>query len=868
MHKHMMRGILAGGCMVSCSVLAQDGNFPWQEYSRLVEQGREIAKLDVNSLFGDKVDLYSGTLSFSATDVSITGNNAMPVAITRKLTIYDRRGYGGAVRGPFADWGIDIPNVNGVFSTTWHDNRCSVAVPPSLFAGRVNPDEYWAGNHADLAGGGEMLQADSTRPKPATGGTYTWITEGDTYFSCLPSIKNGTGQGFLAVDKEGNKYWLDHMAQYAEPMYRSTNRGLSPATMGFVRRKNVLYASRVEDRFGNWVAYSYDNAYDQPVRLTGIASNDGRHLTLQYNTSGYVASVSDGVRTWHYQYMGNALTAVVLPDGSRWSLSLSALTNAVLMKSNDPNDMRTCFTPDEAFSGDVSGSMTHPSGATATFIAGPESVGRSNVPGLCRNYQLPSTPGNDTRDDYPVFPIQWVSLIAKSKQVQGPGLATMQWTYDFGSAWSWQYPPGTTEPVCRSVTCADPVCLSDSCAGQRTMIVSGPGDMWDRYTFGNSYRYNEGKLLKHESGSGSSTILRSTTHTYNYATNGQPYAAKIGSSPQPRGAGFVSEYLRPLVKTDTVQDAALFTWEVDTGCASPGIRCLDAFARPIRVVRTGNTAGGGTSGPTVPPASAPALTAPVSSNTGSYALNWTTVSLATRYELQAQLGSGSWNAIQIGPELAASVDSNPNGAWNYRVRACNVNGCSGWSPTKTVVVTLPPALPVLTTPATNTTGAYTVSWTTIPESTRYALEQRKDGGAWSTIHDGVGTSSVLDWQMSGTYDYRVRACNVSSCGTHSAVSSTVVTLASLAEPTLTAPSSIAQDRPFIVSWTAVSGVTSYVLARSFAGGGYSEVYLGTSTSVSQMLSMTGGHAYRVKACNASGCGPGSPLRYVNVTVGP
>ncbi|MCD9007782.1 hypothetical protein LDO31_16400 [Luteimonas sp. XNQY3] len=855
-------------CACTAPAFAQDGNLPWQEYSRLVEQGREIAILDVNSMFGDRVDLYSGALSFSTTDVSIPGNNALPVAVTRKLDIHDRKKYGtGGRKRAFADWDIDIPNVSGVFGPTWHDNRCSQAAPPNVQV-RVTADEYWAGNHADLPGGGEMLR-DSNRPTPTTGGPYLWITEGDTYFSCLSSIVNGTGQGFLAIDTNGNKYWLNHMAQYGEPNYISVDRQASPERVVVSRRKNVLYATRVEDRFGNWVTYTYSNAADQPLRLTAISSSDSRSLTFQYNASGYVASISDGVRAWTYQYTGHNLTGVLLPDGSNWNLNLSGLSNAVIQMSNDPNDMRSCFSLDDVLSGDVSGSMMHPSGATATFVVAPYDVGRTNVPGICRNYQLPGSPGSDTRDDYPVFPVRWVSLVAKSKQVQGAGIAPMQWTYGLSSWWSWQYPHGATQPICSTGTCADPVCLSDGCAGNRTMVVNGPDGAWNRYTFGNSYRYNEGKLLRHEQGTSHLDVLRTVIHTYNYATSGQPYAAKIGSSPQQRGAGFTSEYPRPLVKTETVQDGGLFLWEVAKGCTASGVYCLDVLARPTRVIRTGNVTGGGSGGPATPPLTAPVLTAPATNNTGSYAISWTSVALASAYELREQLGSGSWNVVHIGSGTSAAISGNGSGSWNYQVRGCNGAGCGPWSATRTAVVTLSPSgVPVVTAPTANTTGSYTVSWTAVPGANRYELDQRRNAGAWSKVHDGAGTVKALGGQASGTYDYRARACNAGGCGADSALSSTVITLAALGAPTLTAPSSVSQDRRFTVSWTAISGATSYVLELNFNGGGYTQVYSGAATSASQTLSEMGGYLYRVRACNASGCGPSSPEKPVTVTLGP
>lgn len=81
-------------CAFPASVVAQNGKLPWQKYARLIEEGRQIAPLDVNSAFGDKVDLYSGALSFSATDISIPGNSSLSVALSRKLDIHDRDKYG------------------------------------------------------------------------------------------------------------------------------------------------------------------------------------------------------------------------------------------------------------------------------------------------------------------------------------------------------------------------------------------------------------------------------------------------------------------------------------------------------------------------------------------------------------------------------------------------------------------------------------------------------------------------------------------------------------------------------------------------------------------------------------------------------
>ena len=562
-----IRSIVLVGALVWC--VPSQAKLPWDEYHRLVEKWRTVAPLKSDEVFGDQVDLYSGALSFSATDVSVPGNNALPVSIKRTLAIDDNDEY-GVQDSAFADWDIDIPSVSGVFAPDWHANRCSRPAPPTLNS-RVNADEYWAGNHANLPGGGEMLVADVQRPKPSTG-QYTWLTKGNTYFSCLPTIANGSGEGFLAITEDGTRYWLNHMAQYFEPDYTDVDAYSWPTQFNVFRRKNVLYATRVEDRFGNWVSYTYSNAANQPVRLTQINSSDGRSISLQYNSLGYVASVTQGGRVWSYQYTNRHLSQVTLPDGSRWVLNLAALSDAYV--ETTAGDGRNCFSFNTITTGDFVGTITHPAGATATFVVNGRRLGRTNVPAFCANWQSDSTDNNNKADDYLILPFRWATLALQSKQVSGVGLPGGLWRYVYTSSSSYFYTNANNEPICRTTTCLDPICTSDSCAGTRTAVITAPDGRWERYTFGNSYRYNEGKLLKREKGASEAQILQTTTYQYNNSTAGQGYSAKIGSSPQTRGVGFIDEYPRPRLSTVLDQDGDRYTTTVDS---------FDSLIRPLQV---------------------------------------------------------------------------------------------------------------------------------------------------------------------------------------------------------------------------------------------------------------------------------------------
>lgn len=577
---------------------AQDpaGKLPWDEYDKLIK-AKGVITAHGPTLFGDEVSLYNGGLSFSATDVSMTGNGSLPLALTRSYAVVNRKGK--VANQPFADWELGTPHLSGVFAPNWPEKRCSVssafeARPPNVMIGETvfKPEDYWQGYQASMSGGGEMLLADQATPRPTSGGPYRWLTPGLTYFSCLPTIKNGAGEGFLAITADGTRYWFDSMAQYEEePLIGQTTDGMKGVKypVYLSRRKNVLYATRVEDRFGNWVTYKYENQWSAPARLTRIESSDERVIVLGHNTRGHITSASDGTRTWSYEYsyaepLYPTLTAVVLPDRSRWNIDFAAFTKAEINYQEPGADggiVRDCSFPGfktaETKAG-ATGTITHPSGAVGTFFVTAKRRGRSNVPQVCGNFQ---SPVNDPNDDVAYYPVSYDSLSLITKQVSGPGLDPMTWQYAYESPY-W-FAEGTG-PVCATGDCGAPRCLSDDCAGTARTAVSGPGGAWTRHTFGTSYRYNEGKLLKVEHGTGPEAILRAETSAYVLGTSGQAFKTPIGTSPQPRGDGFTSEQPRPQHSKTTLQDGVTFRWQVDSTCAYG--YCFDEYVRPTRITRS------------------------------------------------------------------------------------------------------------------------------------------------------------------------------------------------------------------------------------------------------------------------------------------
>lgn len=556
-----------------------------EEYAKLIEAAQTMSPLK-SDLFGDKVSLYSGSTEFIQTDISLPGNNALPVAFGRRFPVENRGGSGlTANRYALGDWDMEVPYLSGVYAegqgwTVRVGNslaRCSgpanadQAQPPDAptSSDPVLASQFWQAPSLYVPGVGKqslLFLANQNIPKPTDGATYRWVTKDNWFLSCSNSVTNGTGEGFIARSPSGVTYRFDHMVKLSYPPVKRDRKdanGVDRSTT--VNREEVrLYATLVQDRFDNEAGptLKFPNNYVKYTwsgnQLQSIASNDGRTLTIGY-TGDRITSVYDGTRTWTYNYANptyRALTSVTLPDATSWIFDLG-----------DLNDGRTRYPPSGLVNfvgphcnkqrelpppGDLNkhvGTITHPSGAVGTFEFEILRHGRYNVDLICDEGQS----GQSIQPIYHagMYPVQFETNSLVRKTITGAGLPVggYLWRYDYGVL------PG-----------ANRCDLGGNCnigPQSKTVTLYEPDNARTENSYGVRFGENEGQLLGSKTYSSSNEPLRE--QSFAYVTNAEapayPFPQLMGEILNTRGDSMSAAQLRPQKLRSTVQDGATFTWQ-------------------------------------------------------------------------------------------------------------------------------------------------------------------------------------------------------------------------------------------------------------------------------------------------------------------
>lgn len=527
----------------------------------------------------------------------------------------------------------------------------------------------WAGDQTMLSQPAPVL------PLSSASSSKTLVTTGLWTFQCKGSTANGyPGEAFIAVSPQGEKYYFDWVVTkpYSGLSKRFGNLATSVARMD--RQLVMFLVTRIEDRFGNWVTYTYSGD-----KLQKITASDGRYIQVDSWNGDNIAAVSSSVGNWSYAYTPTSLQTT-RPDGQHWtyvangSLTITAQGSVAQV---DPN--HNCPAPDSS-SGNYALAVTQPSGATATYVFEVQRHIENGVPKNCAWF--PSVTGQ-TYDFYLEVPYFSDTFTLTSKTISGPGLPTMQWTYLYAGGAA-----PATQDVCNT-----------SCVPTRTTEVRGPDGTFKRYTFGNIWGRNSGQLLQEEegyrTGSGATevvTIQKTTTNNYFNSNN-------LSSAAFPGYVGMPGSYnrldwvkmaaLRPIVATQILQDGVLFTTLNSN---------FDVFGRPTQVTRTtaatailppSTMPGPVVAPPPSPPAvpAVPVLMVPYEVTARiAFQVRWLAVGNATEYVLETNRNTAAFTAAYDGSGTSTLLTVGVQGTQNYRLKACNSVGCSDYTTVQSVIV--------------------------------------------------------------------------------------------------------------------------------------------------------------------------------------
>lgn len=519
----------------------------YTNYEERLGETRSLTSLSVgDDTFGAKVDPATGSTSFYVPVLNIPGNNGLDISVVYKLDINK------VANTTMWRFEQDEPYLSGSFSQErgWvtydgSTSRCSGhtivgSKPPRVqdSNGRprwFEPDEYWSGYQFSLPGGGGSSLAKGTGgagiPLPSTGGPYLWAANGNWIFSCIP-LSVGVGEGFLGRSPEGLKYHFNAMRNL--PLETVNKFDAGGKDLYLDRYEVRIYAGKIEDKFGNFVA--------------GLTASDGRVVTR--TTSGSVVTFKYGTRQWTVNTA--APFTVTYPDGSQWS---AAVTGSIYDVSIPAKSCNTWWPT--ASSATTSVAIKTPSGATGTYNFKQEKIGYTYMFHQC-----------ELADDFSsvnVKPSSFARTVLSSRTITGPGVPTSTLSIDYGA---------TND----CYTDISPKCTASS-PTVRVVKYLETGGRFKTYTYGNRVSVNADLLLKLEEGQGAS-VLRTTQYTYALL----PLMGNLvfGS---PTMLYFPSTSKRVITTSREIKEGgAVFEWKVLKTCGTSGADyCIDAFGRPTKV---------------------------------------------------------------------------------------------------------------------------------------------------------------------------------------------------------------------------------------------------------------------------------------------
>lgn len=589
----MIRATLAV-TLISLSVTgnAQEKKFS-EEYQNRIKSTSNISARN-DAPFGENLDLYTGTVTFSQQDITLEGKGP-PIRIVRISNDSDDSTINPQQFSGFGDWMLEVPMIQTLAPGTlkygattgewkvmgpssWTADRCTyfgeMWTPPDGYYGGTSLTaptySWWSGYTLYIPGEGPqpILSRLSAAPVPSIG-NYPGITTRHYQVGCQSGLgtSNGLpGEGFIVLSPDGTKYFMTHLSFATYSTYREADP-TDPTIIARVGRVIArMKATRVEDRFGNYITYTYTGD-----KLTAISASDGRSVAIQWRSDApLIQSITANGRSWNYIYSspgatGGFLSQVTLPDGSSWNFSgvmPSSRSRPVAISGCMPGPLSPSLSSESGITSSYT--IKNPSGASGVFRFSGRLRAQSHMGTLCIADPWSGLNGESAN------PYYYVNALVQ-REISGPGIAPATWSYVYEPP----YPsalrncPGTT---CQSTSYTD---------------VYHPDGLRTRHVHSTRYGPIQGKHLRSEYYNTTSSLIRREDSYYNYAESDLPYPSTFGNSLYQADPAYGSENLVLVRKSVITQSGVIFSKEVPSGCAG-GLNgyCFDGYGRPTKIIRS------------------------------------------------------------------------------------------------------------------------------------------------------------------------------------------------------------------------------------------------------------------------------------------
>lgn len=544
------------------------------------------------SPLGDDYDPATGGITFSATDIALPGNFDIPVELRRWVPTddYDTGGPTGwtwnipFIRGNYLDvkdghgdagwdWGLN----------TWHDGYNCSGGGDSATNNRGDPissSAYWQGKLLHIPG------VTSETFLEAAGSLQ--ITK--SHFKIVGCINNPGGQqGIVVAGPDGLTYTFNQIKSY----YNGKATLKDP-----IVRTRLLLVTKIEDRFGNRVDYTYTNG-----ELAQISATDGRAIAINYELSGSkwrpVTAVAHG-RTWTYAYQagsGGKLASVTLPDGAKWEYDnvttiafdpnfIAGYQQLIRTGGGQPNQIPGCT----AAAGQPVATIRSPWGALSTYTFKDTVHYRSDV--------APDVYADAYMDGYAVTRTLNCtvrrSLIAKT--VSGPGVGPYTWNYAYSTnRGTYTQDSGLNGYLIGPFDLPMPFggypspITSGTAVNYRSTAITGPDQRLVFYIDRKFQSISESRVVAQDvlNAAGTQLLQREeSVFSLGDYVGEHWYICSYGCTVTPVNQYQLSNYINLSRKTLT-RDGRTFNWQVPSTCGGTGTApCFDQYARPTKVVRS------------------------------------------------------------------------------------------------------------------------------------------------------------------------------------------------------------------------------------------------------------------------------------------